>query len=139
MKNILIVVSSLVLLSACGEDKTPVPPQAEPKPAEEVKVDPTAKSPLLGIWIDSSKNALVFRAKGKAISNGADMDWALDEKDRVVFSVNNTEVDTCEYQILSQGGLNKTLVVSLDLACYRAGRISYLSAKEIPAKETPSP
>lgn len=120
MKYILYVLAIQILCIACGSDDSPQVIAGDPAPSAIPA--PIAKSDdrLIGNWIDASSHTLTFNQDGTGT-----LDWSLSEDSKLIFSSAKTEVDRCSYAILTSGGLTATLIITLDLACDKAGQITY--------------
>lgn len=119
-------------ITGCGNDSkdavvTPVV-SSSPTPTPDASPTPTPLSQndaLVGNWIDTSKNTLTFNKDGTAMSNKQALTWSINMENRIVFVASKVEIDQCSYDILSAGGLTKSLVVVLALACEKSGQVNY--------------
>ena len=120
----------LIGLSACGGSHDS--PDASPTPIPVVSSTPTptpssSSQALVGNWIEGT-NTLVFKADGTALSNTQALSWSVDSSENLLFTSNSVSVDSCAFEILTSGGLTTTLKTVLDLACQKAGALTYTRA-----------
>lgn len=116
MKTTLIALSSLILLSACGDSGIQNPLEKK----EEVKVI----SKFIGEWKDADDNKLSLKQDGTAKSNDDALLYKVNEFDQILFSSNDVQADLCNYEVKTEGGLDE-LLVKLNLKCEVAGDLTY--------------
>lgn len=122
-------------ITSCGSSDSS-PSQAatpSPTPAQVVVASPSpspasANSALVGNWINLAGNVLDFSQDGTVKSGTQTLQWSVDKDNQILFSTNSIQIDSCGYEILSSGGLVSNLVISLDLACNKAGQLTYTKA-----------
>lgn len=113
-----------LFISACGSESsalkpTPVAVIETPTPTPTPEVES-----LVGNWIDSKLNTLQFNEDHSLLSNQQKLSWEA-KQNQVILSQGPIEIDSCIYQIKSQGGLNIDLIITLKLLCDKAGSLSY--------------
>lgn len=127
MKPYLLTLS--LFCTACGSGGGHDSPAVSPTPAPQVIETPTPtpdeSASLVGNWIDTNKISLVFEKNGNAKSDEQELKYSIDQENQILFSADGVEIDSCGWDILSSGGLTSPLIVTLNLACVKAGALKY--------------
>lgn len=119
-------------ITSCGSSGSA--PQA-PTPSSSPSTVPESSAPvvqldqaLVGNWIDMTGNTLAFKADGTALSKSQKLTWSIDLSNKINFEDGAIPIDSCSYEILTSGGLNTSLLVTLDMGCNKSGELTYTSA-----------
>lgn len=133
MKHFILISALSFHLMACGSDKILDPSsdkKVEATPTPAPTEEPHAKTDLglVGNWVDIGGNVLAFHKDGTAMSKSQKLSWSIDLTSHLLFMADTIEVDSCSYEILSSGGLNKDLMITLDLGCQKSGGLTFTRA-----------
>lgn len=141
MKYALFLLPLGFFINACGSDgQAPTTPAtteaiATPSPSPTPMPTTTPDPSILGSWRDEADHTLVFKEDATGESSEQAFHWAMKEGRLFFFTVDSTvEIDFCSYAILSSGGLQTPLVVTLSLSCEKNGAFLYTKQS---AKLTP--
>lgn len=127
MKNLLIYLPVALFITACGsESGDALAPSATPAsqtPSPSPIVNACAEVPFLGSW--QAANDLQFKDDCSATSGDQKLSWSLDANKFIQFKQDKIDIDSCSFQIITEGGLAAPLSITLKLNCEKAGLLSY--------------